>query len=154
MTRTQRSTNPHAIIKDRSESKSGLDKSVKKQGAGPHAWGSLKDETEHEFGALDDEHLEPDVGEEEGVPKDDPFGKNGVKTEKQRRDSVVQDVDEKAKAEAIEIRNGLKKNGDKLDLDAIARSSYAVSGSPPRTRNDAVPVTITSDAQTAVNSEF
>ncbi|KAG6817866.1 hypothetical protein H0H87_001698 [Tephrocybe sp. NHM501043] len=58
MTRTARSAFPRAINRDRSESKSGLDKSIRKNGAGPHSWGSLADERELEFAAMDDEEGE------------------------------------------------------------------------------------------------
>ena len=55
MTRTERAVSPRAIIRDRSESKSGLDKSLRKGGAGTHNWGSIDDERELEYAALDDE---------------------------------------------------------------------------------------------------
>jgi hypothetical protein len=58
MTRTERSAFPRALAKDRSESKTGLDKSIRKNGAGAHGWGSLSDEAELEFAALKDEQLE------------------------------------------------------------------------------------------------
>jgi len=54
MTRTERSTSPRAILKDRTESKSGFNKSLRKQGAGGHNWGSLRDELDHEREALED----------------------------------------------------------------------------------------------------
>lgn len=57
MTRTERATSPRAIIKDRSESKSGIDKHTPKNGAGPHNWGSLHDELELEAAAEYDENL-------------------------------------------------------------------------------------------------
>ena len=57
MTRTERASFPRAIIKDRAESKSGMDKSTPKQGAGTHNWGSLIDERELEEAAdLDEEN--------------------------------------------------------------------------------------------------
>jgi hypothetical protein len=43
------------MIKDRSESRSGLDKSIRKNGAGQHNWGSLAAELELESAALEDE---------------------------------------------------------------------------------------------------
>ena len=58
MTRTARSSFPRAIVKDRSESKSGLDKSLRKNGAGMHNWGSLADEEVLEFAAIYDEEQE------------------------------------------------------------------------------------------------
>lgn len=81
MTRTERAMFPRAIIKDRyrvfhmsyivynlflfvffrSESKSGLDKSLRKAGGGPHNWGSLRDELRNETAALDDEFTEEEI---------------------------------------------------------------------------------------------
>ena len=75
MTRTERAAFPRAILKDRyvldyfcahfdsffasrSESKSGLDKSLRKSGGGAHNWGSIKDELALEQSALDDELLD------------------------------------------------------------------------------------------------
>jgi len=63
MTRTARAAFPRAIIKDRSESKSGLDKSLRKNGAGHHNWGSIAHEGELESAAMDDEELELQVEE-------------------------------------------------------------------------------------------
>lgn len=58
MTRTARAAYPRAILKDRSESRSGLDSSIRKHGAGQHNWGSINDEHILEAEAMDDEHLE------------------------------------------------------------------------------------------------
>ena len=58
MTRTARSSFPRAIVRDRSESKSGLDKSLRKNGAGMHNWGSLAQESYYEAAAQDDEERE------------------------------------------------------------------------------------------------
>lgn len=55
MTRTARATFPRALIRDRSESKSGLDKSFRKGGGGQHNWGSIADEGYLEAAALQDE---------------------------------------------------------------------------------------------------
>jgi hypothetical protein len=63
MTRTARSAFPRAILKDRSESKSGLDKSLRKNGAGMHNWGNLADEVYLESAAIEDEGLEFDDNE-------------------------------------------------------------------------------------------
>ena len=54
MTRTARAAYPRAVIKDRSESRSGLDSSLRKAGAGHHNWGSLADEQQLEYAALND----------------------------------------------------------------------------------------------------
>ena len=61
MTRTERSLTPRAIIKDRSESKSGMDKALRKGGAGSHNWGNINEEYLLETEALDDERQEPVV---------------------------------------------------------------------------------------------
>lgn len=53
MTRTERSLSPRAIIKDRSESKSGMDKALRKGGAGSHNWGNI--DQEYYLEAIDDE---------------------------------------------------------------------------------------------------
>jgi hypothetical protein len=58
MTRTERSAFPRAVIKDRSESRSGLNKALRKNGGGQHNWGSLADEGALEYAAIADEELE------------------------------------------------------------------------------------------------
>ena len=58
MTRTARAAYPRAVIKDRSESRSGLDTSLRKAGAGHHNWGSLADEQQLENAALNDQPFE------------------------------------------------------------------------------------------------
>jgi hypothetical protein len=60
MTRTARSSSLRAILKDRSESKSGHDKSIRKNGAGPHSWGDLAHEADLVFAAMEDERFEYD----------------------------------------------------------------------------------------------
>ena len=67
MTRTERSLSPRAIIKDRSESKSGMDKALRKGGAGGHNWGSVNEDYLLEAEALDDERQEP-VAKKGGYP--------------------------------------------------------------------------------------
>lgn len=59
MTRTARASHPRALNRDRSESRTGLDNSIRKGGAGGHNWGSLADESLLEARALDDEDMEP-----------------------------------------------------------------------------------------------
>jgi hypothetical protein len=44
MTRTARSASLRSILKDRSESKTGLNNNVRKNGGGAHNWGSLENE--------------------------------------------------------------------------------------------------------------
>lgn len=55
MTRTERAAFPRALMRDRSESKSGLDKSLRKGGSGHHNWGSILDEGYLETAAVEDE---------------------------------------------------------------------------------------------------
>lgn len=57
MTRTARAAYPRAMIKDRSENRTGLEgnrRSMPKDGAGGHNWGSLADERQNELAALED----------------------------------------------------------------------------------------------------
>ncbi|RDB17259.1 hypothetical protein Hypma_001706 [Hypsizygus marmoreus] len=127
MTRTARSSFPRAIIKDRSESKSGLDKSVRKNGAGAHSWGSLADERELELAAMDDEGLEL----EEEEPSSDTLSSHSEPLEEKKpglqrtNSALTQDELENAK----KFRKNALKTRD-LDLSAIARTSSAVSTSP------------------------
>ena len=67
MTRTERATSPRAIIKDRSESRSGMDKRTPKGGAGTHNWGSLMNERDYEDAALYDEENEEEQAEGESA---------------------------------------------------------------------------------------
>ncbi|PAV18399.1 hypothetical protein PNOK_0524100 [Pyrrhoderma noxium] len=131
MTRTERATSPRAILKDRSESKSGYDKSLRKGGAGPHNWGAMRDEMELEREALED--AEFDSGELENLPS----GVNAAvrpavdgpseNSSKASTLSISEDEIEKAR----EFRaKGLKGN---VDLGSIARTSAGASTSPPRT---------------------
>ncbi|THH32875.1 hypothetical protein EUX98_g1341 [Antrodiella citrinella] len=126
MTRTERATFPRAIIKDRAESRSGMDKSTPKQGAGPHNWGSLIDERELEDGADYDEVREL---EETGIRKSSPPAI-------ERRTSSVSEED---REKAREFRKHALKTGE-LDLSAIARTSSAMSASPP---NQTSPIVVT-----------
>jgi len=111
MTRTERSLSPRAIIKDRSESKSGMDKGLRKGGAGSHNWGNINDEILLETGALDDD--------QESVAKKE---ESADKPELTRRSSATSEEDRTA---AREVRKRALKDG--IDLASIARSSAAVS---------------------------
>ena len=66
MTRTERATSRRAIIKDRSEPKSGINKHLPKNGAGSHNWGSFNDELGLEAAVVYDTILQVD-GKEEGM---------------------------------------------------------------------------------------
>ncbi|KDQ56676.1 hypothetical protein JAAARDRAFT_36166 [Jaapia argillacea MUCL 33604] len=138
MTRTERSAFPRAISKDRSESKSGLNKSDKKHGGGAHNWGSVMDEREFESGGIADEEreFEEDI---EGTAT------RAVNPERERPslDRSPSSLNEEEIANAKQIRkNALK--GD-VDLATIARTSVAVSTSPP---NKTVPVARDADTST------
>jgi len=65
MTRTARAAYPRAVLKDRSESRSGRDPSIRKDGAGQHNWGSIADEQQLEFNAIEDEIREAGMEEAE-----------------------------------------------------------------------------------------
>ncbi|KAG8841446.1 hypothetical protein FRC20_005036 [Serendipita sp. 405] len=65
MTRTARASSPQALFKDRSLARNGRDKSIKKNGAGAHGWGSLKDEADLELAAEDDEARDQEEEEAE-----------------------------------------------------------------------------------------
>jgi len=140
MTRTSRATFPRAIIRDRSESKSGLDKSIRKNGGGQHNWGSIKDEAYLEAAWREDEQVELEEAAAEQQ------GDNSVKVPKKpilekRANSFTEEDRESARQFR---KNALK--GQDIDLSAIARTSSAVSTSPP---NRSSPVTITGSAETS-----
>ncbi|KAF8273652.1 hypothetical protein EI94DRAFT_1676273 [Lactarius quietus] len=125
MTRTERSQSLRALAKDRSGSRNGMDMSVPKGGAGAHNWGSLGAEFLHETTALDDEAAEfEDQAKETGSPKPTPKKPAAV-----RRTSSVTDED---RENALKVRQNALKSKGTIDLAAIARSSAAVSGSPPK----------------------
>ncbi|KAH0831234.1 hypothetical protein J3R83DRAFT_13818 [Lanmaoa asiatica] len=126
MTRTERATFPRALIRDRSESKSGLDKSLRKGGGGHHNWGSIADEGYLEAAALEDEQqalaAEPD--RRDSLEKHPSEGSSNFPTEEEKR------LARKFRKTALK--------GQDIDLSAIARTSAAVSTSP--TARIAVPI--------------
>jgi len=131
MTRTERAMFPRAIIKDRSESKSGMDKSLRKSGAGPHNWGSLKDELDLERDALEDERIEAEDLAEVPVEVDQSVAPSvtiPIDDNESIKSTGSPTEDEVEKAREIRAK-GFK--GD-IDLSAIARSSAGASTSPPK----------------------
>ncbi|KAI0305100.1 hypothetical protein B0F90DRAFT_1808952 [Multifurca ochricompacta] len=131
MTRTERSHSLRALIKDRSEARNGMDNSVPKGGAGAHNWGSLGSEIYFENDAPVDGDAEfEDQAKETGVSKTRPKKPTAV-----HRTSSVTDED---RENAIKVRKNAL-NGD-IDLAAIARSSVAVSASPPK--DNVIPASI------------
>ncbi|TFK47697.1 hypothetical protein OE88DRAFT_1665264 [Heliocybe sulcata] len=145
MTRTARANYPAAVNKDRSEAKNGYDNSTKKQGAGPHNWGSLRHEMDHEVAGIADEEQELADEEQDGVPI-----ARAVHEDRQRPavDRSPSGMSEEELAEAREVRRKATKGG--VDLSAIARSSAAVSVSPP---NRTIPISSDADTTTMHSDE-
>ncbi|KZT38582.1 hypothetical protein SISSUDRAFT_725829 [Sistotremastrum suecicum HHB10207 ss-3] len=134
MTRTERSVYPRAIVKDRSESKTGLDKSIKKNGAGQHSWGSLADEIDHEV-QLEEEDLvsDGDGGETVSVSASSSVDEKDSRPVPARKQSIS--ITEEERESARKFRKGAL-NGT-IDLGAIARTSSALSSSPPKSPESA-----------------
>ncbi|KAH7883191.1 hypothetical protein F5I97DRAFT_1902855 [Phlebopus sp. FC_14] len=138
MTRTERSVFPRALVRDRSESKSGYDKSLRKNGGGHHNWGSLADESYLEAAAIEDE--ERDLA---NAPINKPGSSDiphtlwlltrrtrPVEHEKPAVERRQNSFTEEERQTAREFRKTALKGHD-IDLSAIARTSAAVSMSPP-----------------------
>ncbi|KAI4294451.1 hypothetical protein EV122DRAFT_268583 [Schizophyllum commune] len=124
MTRTARSNSVKAMQKDRSISRTGLDAGLRKHGAGTHNWGSLAQERALEDAALYD----VDDYEEEEVEGNAAALSPASEPSEYSSDEPVSPIVSAAvtpedKARARKIR----KDGAKLDLGAIARSSAAVT---------------------------
>ncbi|KAK7680401.1 hypothetical protein QCA50_016641 [Cerrena zonata] len=134
MTRTERASYPRAINRDRSESKNAMDKSLPKHGAGPHNWGSYEDELDLETSADYDE-------EEEVVKESAKSTEKSIPVVGERRASVASMTEQDREA-ARKARLHALERGD-IDLGTIARTSVAVSTSPP------TDIPITSDANTS-----
>ncbi|KAF8916698.1 hypothetical protein CPB85DRAFT_1289123 [Mucidula mucida] len=140
MTRTERAVFPKAMLKDRSESRSGLDKSLRKNGAGQHNWGRLADERELEFAALDDEAM--DMQKEETDVDADTASQTSDSTTDSNKPAVARSASYMSDQE-LETAKEFRKNVFKgeVDLAAIARTSSAVSTSPPDHKTIVTPVT-------------
>jgi len=134
MTRTERATSPRAILKDRTESKSGHDKSLRKGGAGGHNWGSLKDELDHEREALED------IGDLEDADEL-VVDANVTPTIIDKTNDVMSEEDVHKAREFRE--EGLNGEGE-VNLSNIARTSAGATSEHP-----APPVEITRDAATS-----
>ncbi|PPQ69981.1 hypothetical protein CVT25_001533 [Psilocybe cyanescens] len=131
MTRTARAAYPRAVIKDRSESRSGLDTSLRKSGAGHHNWGSLADEHTLEAAALEDDQLEEQVGEI-STTVEDTNSSRSISPAHGKPDMVrsTSGMSEEELQKARQFRKNAFKNPGDIDLSAIARTSAAVVGSP------------------------
>jgi len=130
MTRTERATNPRALIRDRSNSKSGMDKSMRKSGGGAHNWGNTMDQIEGEMYDEGDEATLADLQKSASTSPANPSVL--VDQPKDRRASVSTastGMADDEKEKAIEYRSKALKDGT-LDLAAIARTSGALSTSP------------------------
>ncbi|EKM78326.1 hypothetical protein AGABI1DRAFT_114630 [Agaricus bisporus var. burnettii JB137-S8] len=129
MTRTERAAYPRAVNRDRSESRTGLDNSLRKGGAGGHNWGSLNDEQYLESSAIDDEV------EGESVPRTTSKAESPDRSPKSSTEDKSSVSSNSPSEEDIERAKQLRKNafkkGDQLDLAAIARTSAGASTSPP-----------------------
>ncbi|KAK0205309.1 hypothetical protein DFS33DRAFT_757205 [Desarmillaria ectypa] len=133
MTRTARATFPKAVLKDRSESKSGFDKSLRKNGGGQHNWGRLADERELEYAAMDDEALE--LQEEFEEAAEDTASVSAASDSSNETKAVPArafSISEKEIETAKQFRKKALKG--EVDLAAIARTSSAVSSSPPTSK--------------------
>ncbi|KAL4071721.1 hypothetical protein V8B97DRAFT_1943382 [Scleroderma yunnanense] len=135
MTRTERSAYPRALVRDRSQSRSGLDNHIRKGGGGRYNWGKIEDEGSLEAAAVNDQSLE--FVEELEV-------NDGVNPRNPALDRTSSSLSEQEIEQARQIRkNALKGQG--VDLATIARTSSAVSASPPG-RFQVVSTTETSSA--------
>ncbi|VDB95901.1 unnamed protein product [Peniophora sp. CBMAI 1063] len=115
MTRTERAIHPRAIAKDASVSRNGLNGNMRKGGAGAHNWGTVDDEARYEYEA-DVFDNETAVTEEKDVEAERPV--------------MPRTISEEERSKAIAARKRALSKGD-IDLSEIARTSSAVSSSPP-----------------------
>lgn len=130
-------------MRDR-HSRTGLTKSefVRKNGAGPHNWGSFTEEERNVYDGNIDAQLETamyddstdadrtEAASEAAADDDDKvedIPEREAPAPPQRRMSQVSDQE---RADALRYREGgLKQNG--VDLASIARSSHGIAQSPP-----------------------
>ncbi|KAJ3931172.1 MAG: hypothetical protein NXY57DRAFT_1062019 [Lentinula lateritia] len=161
MTRTARAAFPRAIIKDRSQSRSGFSKEMKKGGAGSHNWGKLgeiENENELEYDSEGDSaqmtrsslvYVQPNILCE--LTSVDIRTTEGARVSLRsvichgwwfstKRSTSFPNESE------IEAAKQLRKNAlnDGVDFATIARTSVAVSSSPKDT------ITTTFDASTSI----
>ncbi|CCO35901.1 peptidyl-prolyl isomerase D (cyclophilin D) [Rhizoctonia solani AG-1 IB] len=120
MTRTERAAYPRAINKDRSEARNGMDRSLKKGGAG--GWGTIDDEM-----AVGQDEYERDEGRDEVRDDLTNSSASGKSPEIPRRASITMTDEERRGAK--DFRAHALKDGE-TDLAAIARTSSAASTSP------------------------
>ncbi|KIL66112.1 hypothetical protein M378DRAFT_63872, partial [Amanita muscaria Koide BX008] len=132
MTRTERASYPRAVIRDRSMSRTGLDNHIRKGGAGRHNWGGIQDEPKLELEALSDEERELAEENEGSIPNGDARGQ--VNKNKDNKKPILSKSTSSLSAEELQAAKTIRKNALKkkdIDLATIARTSSAVSSSPP-----------------------
>ncbi|CAE7091752.1 unnamed protein product [Rhizoctonia solani] len=126
MTRTERAAHPHALLKDRSVARNGMDKSMKKGGAAG-GWGTFHDDIEVGHDTYDErDEARDEVGDNMTTSSGQSDARKSP--EMPRRSSITMTDEERR--DAREFRAGAFKHGE-TDLAAIARTSSAVATSPP-----------------------
>ncbi|KAG8991431.1 hypothetical protein FRB95_007752 [Tulasnella sp. JGI-2019a] len=128
MTGTIRATNPRALIRDRSNSKTGMDKSMRKAGGGAHNWGNIDDQIEGEMYDDGSEENLRDAAKSASIPPADVAGDRRLSVSTAST-GTSSGLTEEEKEKAVEYRANALKSGE-LDLAAIARTSRALS--PPK----------------------
>ncbi|KZV76331.1 hypothetical protein PENSPDRAFT_680280 [Peniophora sp. CONT] len=116
MTRTERAVHPRALAKDASVSRNGFNSNMRKGGAGAHNWGTVDDEARYEY--------EADVFDNEGAATEE-------KDADASRPALPRSISEEERTKAIATRKRALSKGADIDLSEIARTSSAVSSSPP-----------------------
>ncbi|KAJ7092812.1 hypothetical protein B0H15DRAFT_832563 [Mycena belliarum] len=125
MTRTSRSASLRSVLKDRSESKTGLSNALRKNGGGAHNWGSLTHERDLEFAGIDDGQHELELeGDSSSDVDADSHSAHSDDVSVKSSSPVLQRSEEDL-ATARKIRMNAFK-GEGVDLAAIARTSGAL----------------------------
>ncbi|KAF7327122.1 hypothetical protein MKEN_00288600 [Mycena kentingensis (nom. inval.)] len=131
MTRTARSSSLRSMLKDRSENKTGVSGALRKNGGGAHNWGSLENERDLAFAGIDDgaAELEEEREDPESLDGSSDSGSDELTTFKKAQ-APLSPTTEADIALARKFRTNALKAG--ADLSAIARTSVAMSSSPPK----------------------
>ncbi|KAJ3883905.1 hypothetical protein F5051DRAFT_1791 [Lentinula edodes] len=140
MTRTARATYPRAALKDRSQSRSGMDKSLKKDGAGRGNWGKLGevgyDDDEYDEESYEAETANLDASEtgSEGSIFIATFSSPNSRACLRSASSTLEPKHSVSDQKEVEAARAFRKRAlsGTVDLSSIARTSVAVSGSPPK----------------------
>ncbi|KAF7318546.1 hypothetical protein HMN09_00364800 [Mycena chlorophos] len=137
MTRTARSASLRSMLKDRSENKTGVSGALRKNGGGAHNWGSLENERDLEFAGMDDgaAELEEDRASDDNNDTEsltDDASSSGSDEVALKKPTLSPTTTSDDIAVARKFRTNALKAGAELDLAAIARTSVAMAGSPPK----------------------